>query len=223
MYSVSNMDIKQFKGAIFDLDGTLFDSMGIWKDVDEAFFAKRNMTMPNDYQESIKDMHFRPMAEYTKERFNLPDDIHDIMDEWCELCFEEYEKKVPLKSGVKEYLEYIKKIGLKIAFATANTTELSEVCLKNNGIFDLFDTGAYLHETSSNKNEPDIFLLACERLGLSPADCIVFEDILPAIRAAKKGGFTACGVYDKFSEKDTAEIKANADYYINSFAELLYK
>lgn len=223
MYSVSNMDIKQFKGAIFDLDGTLFDSMGIWKDVDEAFFAKRNMTMPDDYQESIKDMHFRPMAEYTKERFNLPDDIHDIMDEWCELCFEEYEKKVPLKSGVKEYLEYIKKIGLKIAFATANTTELSEVCLKNNGIFDLFDTGAYLHETSSNKNEPDIFLLACERLGLYPADCIVFEDILPAIRAAKKGGFTACGVYDSFSEKDTDEIKANADYYINSFAELLYK
>ncbi len=223
MYSVSNMDIKQFKGVIFDLDGTLFDSMGIWKDVDLAFFEKRGITMPDDYQESIKDMHFKPMAEYTKERFSLPDDIHDIMDEWCELCFKEYEKNVPLKSGVKEYLEQLKENGIKIAFATANTTELSEVCLKSNGIFDLFDACAYLHETKRNKNEPDIFLLACERLGLYPAECIVFEDILPAILGAKKGGFATCGVYDKFSEKDTEEIKANADYYIKSFAELLYK
>lgn len=217
------MNIKQFKGAIFDLDGTLFDSMGIWKDVDEAFFTKRNMTMPDDYQESIKDMHFKPMAEYTKERFNLPDDIHDIMDEWCSLCFEEYEKHVPLKSGVKKYLEHLKANGIKIAFATANTQELSEVCLKSNKIFDLFDAYAYLFETEKNKNEPDIFLLACERLGLAPQECIVFEDILPAIKAAKKGGFAVCGVYDSFSAKDTDEIIENADYYIKSFAELLYK
>ena len=223
MYSVNNMDIKNFKGAIFDLDGTLFDSMGIWKDVDLAFFERRNIEMPDDYQEAIKDMHFKPMAEYTKARFNLPDDIHDIMDEWCELCFEEYEKNVPLKDGAKEYLEYLKNNGIKIAFATANTKELSEVCLKNNGIFDLFDAGAYLFEAGTNKNEPDIYLLACERLGLSPTECIVFEDILPAILGAKKGGFAVCGVYDKFSEKDTEEITANADYYIKSFSELIYK
>ena len=105
MYSVNNMDIKKFKGAIFDLDGTLFDSMGIWKDVDLAFFERRNIEMPDDYQEAIKDMHFKPMAEYTKERFDLPDDIYDIMDEWCELCFEEYEKNVPLKDGAKEYID----------------------------------------------------------------------------------------------------------------------
>ncbi len=223
MYSVNNMDIKKFKGAVFDLDGTLFDSMGIWKDVDEAFFAKRGLAMPEDYQEAIKDMHFKPMAEYTKKRFNLPDDIHDIMDEWCGLCFEEYEKNVPLKEGAKEYLEYLKSNGIKIAFATANTKELSEVCLKNNGIFDLFNAGAYLFEAGTNKNEPNIYLLACERMGLKPCECIVFEDILPAIQGAKKGGFTVCGVYDNFSDKDTEEIKANADYYVKSFAELLYK
>lgn len=217
------IDINKYKGAIFDLDGTLFDSMGIWLNVDLAFFERRSIEMPDDYQECIKDMHFKPMAEYTKERFNLPDDIHDIMNEWCELCFEEYEKRVPLKYGAKKYLEYLKNCGIKIAFATANTAELSEVCLKNNKIFDLFDAHAYLHETSKNKNEPDIFLLACERLGLKSQECIVFEDILPAILGAKKGGFDTCGVYDKFSEKDTAEIKANSDYYIKSFYELLYK
>lgn len=223
MAIIMKIDINKYKGAIFDLDGTLFESMGIWQDVDLAFFERRSIAMPDDYQECIKDMHFKPMAEYTKERFNLPDDINDIMDEWCELCFEEYEKRVPLKNGAKEYLEYLKNCGIKTAFATANTVELSEVCLKNNGIFDLFDAYAYLHETSKNKNEPDVFLLACERLGLKPQECIVFEDILPAILGAKKGGFDACGVYDKLSEKDTAEIKVNSDYYIKSFDELLYK
>ncbi len=215
------MDIKNFKGAIFDLDGTLLDSMEIWLDVDLAFFKKRGIEMPSDYQDAISDMHFKTMAIYTKERFNLEDDIHDIMDEWCELCFEEYEKKVMLKSGVFEYLSSLKKRGIKIAFATANTTELSEVCLKNNDIFHLFDAHAYLHETNSDKCEPDVYLLACERLGLAPQDCIVFEDILPGIKGALKGGFTVCGVYDKFSEKDMAEIQNSAHYYIKSFEELL--
>lgn len=215
------MDIGKFKGAIFDLDGTLLDSMGIWKDVDLAFFERRNIIMPDDYQECIKDMHFKTMATYTKERFNLPDDINDIMDEWCELCFDEYENKIGLKNGAFEYLTYLKNNGIKLAFATANTTELSKICLKLNNIFNLFDAYAYLHETKSDKCEPDVYLLACERLGLSPADCIVFEDILPGIKGAKKGGFKVCGVYDSFSQKDTAEIIKVADYYIKSFKEIL--
>ncbi len=221
MYLVNKMDIKNFKGAIFDLDGTLFDSVGIWKDVDIAFFEKRNIPMPDDYQDCIKDMHFRTMAIYTKERFNLPDDINHIMDEWCELCYEEYEKKIPLKECAKEFLEKLKSNNIKLAFATANTTELSEICMKSNGIFDLFLTGAYLHETKSDKSAPDVYLLACERLGLSPSECIVFEDILPGVKGAKKGGFTVCGVYDKFSEKDRTRICEIADYYIKSFKELL--
>jgi HAD superfamily hydrolase (TIGR01509 family) len=128
---------------------------------------------------------------------------------------------VPLKKGVKEFLAYLKENGIKIAFATANTTELSEVCLKNNGIFDCFDTGAYLHETLTDKSDPDVYLLASERLGLSPSECIVFEDLLAGINGAVKGGFTVCGVFDKHSQKDTRYIKQIADYYINSFEELL--
>ena len=215
------MDITKFKGAIFDLDGTLFDSVGIWKDVDRAFFERRKIEMPDDYQERIKDMHFRTMAIYTKERFNLPDDINDIMDEWCKLCYEEYENKIRLKAGALEYLKFIKSKGIPIAFATANTTELSEICLKSNKIFDLFDAHAYLHETTSDKSDPDVYLLACERLGLKPCECIVFEDILPGIKGAKKGGFSVCGVYDSFSQKDEEEIRRIADYYINAFEELL--
>lgn len=215
------MNIQNFKGAIFDLDGTLFDSMGIWKAVDIAFFKNHGMKMPSDYQDKIKDMHFRTMAIYTKERFCLHMSIEEIMDEWCELCYDKYANEVPLKSGVKEFLERLKENGIKIAFATANTTDLSEVCLKSNGIFDCFQTGAYLHETETDKSNPDVYLLACERLGLTPQECIVFEDLFAGIKGAVKGGFTVCGVYDKQSQKDTREIKKIADYYINSFEELL--
>ena len=215
------MNIKNFKGVIFDLDGTLFDSMGIWTEVDIAFFRNHGMKMPSDYQNKIKDMHFRTMAIYTKERFHMRSSIDDIMNEWCELCYDKYANDVPLKAGVKEVLDILKENGIKIAFATANTTELSEVCLKNNGIFDYFDAHAYLHETETDKSDPDVYLLACERLGLSPEDCIVFEDLFAGINGAVRGGFTVCGVYDKHSRKDAYNIKKIADYYINSFEELL--
>ncbi len=215
------MNINKFKGVIFDLDGTLFDSMGIWKEVDIAFFKNHGMRMPSDYQDKIKDMHFKTMAIYTKERFHLRSSVESIMDEWCDLCFDKYANDVPLKKGVKEFLELLKENNIKIAFATANTTELSEVCLKNNGIFEYFNTGAYLHETETDKSDPDVYFLACERLGLSPDECIVFEDLLAGIKGAVKGGFTVCGVYDKHSRRDTENIKRIADYYINSFEELL--
>lgn len=215
------MNINKYKGVIFDLDGTLFDSMGIWKEVDIAFFKNHGMRMPSDYQDKIKDMHFRTMAIYTKERFHMRSSIESIMDEWCELCYDKYANEVPLKKGVKEFLELLKENNIKIAFATANTTELSEVCLKNNGIFEYFDTGAYLHETLTDKSDPDVYFLACERLGLSPEECIVFEDLLAGIKGAVKGGFTVCGVYDKHSRRDTENIKRIADYYIKSFEELL--
>lgn len=215
------MNINKFKGAIFDLDGTLFDSMGIWKEVDLAFFKNHGMKMPSDYQDKIQDMHFKTMAIYTKERFHLKMSIDDIMDEWCDLCYDKYANDVPLKSGVKEFLELLKENNIKIAFATANTTELSEVCLENNGISEYFDAHAYLHETETDKSDPDVYLLACKRLGLSPNECIVFEDLLAGIKGAVKGGFTVCGVYDKHSRRDTGSIKRIADYYINSFEELL--
>lgn len=215
------MNINKFKGVIFDLDGTLFDSMGIWKEVDIAFFKNHGMRMPSDYQDKIKDMHFKTMAIYTKERFHMRSSVESIMDEWCELCFDKYANDVPLKKGVKEFLDLLKENNIKIAFATANTTELSEVCLKNNGIFEYFDTGSYLHETLTDKSDPDVYFLACERMGLSPDECIVFEDLLAGIKGAVKGGFTVCGVYDKHSRRDTENIKRIADYYINSFEELL--
>ena len=215
------MDIRNFKGAIFDLDGTLLDSMTVWHDVDVAFFEKRGMPLPKDYQATIKSMPFAEMARYTKAQYGLPDSPEDIMQEWTDLSFEAYERRILLKNGAFDLLLKLKEQGVKLAFATANRADLSEVCLKANGVDGLFDAHAYLSEVAVSKSEPDIYHLACKRLGLKPSECVVFEDMLPAILGAKNGGYTTCAVFDDSSRHEFDKMTAVADYAIHSFTELL--
>lgn len=215
------MDIKNFKGAIFDLDGTLLDSMHIWHDVDEEFFRRRNLKVTPEYIEVIKNMHLGAAAVYTKEKYNIKESVEEIVDEWLELCAQGYLTNVDLKTGVYDYLKMLSYNGIKMAFATASEKQVCEDVLKKHGIFDFFDAYAYVSEINIGKTEPDIYLLAAERIGLTAKDCIVFEDIIEGIRGAKKGDFTVCGVYDKSSAKDECEIRNVADYYIKSFDELI--
>lgn len=215
------MDIKNFKGAIFDLDGTLLDSMHIWHDVDEEFFSRRNLKVTKEYVDIIKNMHLPAAAVYTKEKYNIKESVEEIVNEWLDLCAQGYLTNVDLKNGVYKYLKSLHEKGIRMAFATASEKVVCEETLKKHGIFDFFSTSAYVSEINIDKTEPDIYLLASERIGIAPEDCIVFEDIIEGIRSAKKGGFTTCGVYDKSSAKDEDEIRKVADYYIKSFGELL--
>ncbi len=215
------MYIKNFKGAIFDLDGTLLDSMHIWHDVDEEFFRRRNLKVTPEYIEIIKNMHLPAAAVYTKEKYNIKESVDDIVEEWLDLCAQGYLNDVDLKDGVFEYLKMLYNNGIKMAFATASEKQVCEGVLKKHGIFDFFSTCAYVSEINIGKTEPDIYLLAAERMSVDPKDCIVFEDIIEGVRGAKKGNFTVCGVYDKSSAHDESEIRKVADYYINSFKELL--
>lgn len=221
MYSVNKMEIKKFKGAIFDLDGTLLDSMHIWHDVDVEFFRRRNLPLDKGYVDVIKNMHLPAAAVYTKEKYNLPESAEQIVDEWLKLCAEAYSSNVALKSGVYDYLKKLHDNGVKMAFATASEKVVCEKTLKKHGIFDFFTSFAYVSEINIGKTEPDIYLLASERIGVNPEDCIVFEDIIEGIRSAKKANFITCGVFDKSSAKDKEGIRKIADYYIKSFDELL--
>ena len=221
MYSVNKMDIKNFKGAVFDLDGTLLASMHIWHDVDVEFFRRRGLPLDSSYVDVIKNMHLPAAAVYTKEKYGLPESAEEIVDEWLGLCAEAYLSDVNLKAGVYDYLKKLYDSGVKMAFATASEKVVCEETLKNHGIFDFFTSFAYVSEINVGKTEPDIYLLASERIGVTPKECIVFEDIIEGIRSAKKGGFITCGVFDKSSEKDENEIRQVSDYYIKSFEELL--
>ena len=210
-----------FKGAIFDLDGTLIDSMSVWEEIDIEFLKNRNISIPSDYIEKINSMSFKDVAKYTIKRFNLKESEEELIREWNEMAIYEYSNKIKLKSNVKEYLEKLKENNIKIGLATSSPKFLYEPVLKNNHIYEYFDALNSLEDVKRDKNYPDIYLLVAENLKLSPQECVGFEDILVGIKTMKKADFKVIGVYDKYAASDIEEIKKISDKFIYNFKELV--
>lgn len=216
------MKLNTFDAAIFDMDGTIMDSLGIWERIDYEFLEKkRGIKVPEDYVHSIAAMSFSEIANYTKKRFNLPDTPEELMQEWTDMAIHEYSHNVLMKPFVKEFIEYIKTNGKKIVLCTSSPEYFFKPALKNNGIYDLFDGFANTCEAGEGKSSPKVYLLAAEKAGASPERCIVFEDVITGIKTAASINMKTCGVYDARSEVKQGEIKMLCDYYIKGFDELL--
>lgn len=209
----------QFQGAIFDLDGTLLDSMGVWEDIDRAFLGRRGIPVPPDYMDKVAALSFPAAAVYTIERFALPETPEALMEEWSGMARDAYAHSVPLKAGAGAYLEFLKRSGVKLAVATASSEELFIPALKRSGVYHLFDAFTTLKEVARGKGFPDIYLRAAEKLGLEPGVCAVFEDLAAGIAGAKAGGFWAVGVYDEHAAADRDRIIGMADAYLASLEE----
>ena len=207
------------QGAIFDLDGTLLDSLHVWQDVDVRFFAKRNLPMPPEYHHVVKAMELYEAAIYTKEQFNLPETPEDLVQEWYEMVREEYALRVAMKPHAKELLQALHAQNIKLAVATSSSRDIFMPALQRHGVAQFFSSFTQSSEAARGKNYPDVYLLAAKRLGLLPENCAVFEDILVGIRSAKKGGFYTVGTVDLYSETD--DIKKECDLFLHSFSELL--
>lgn len=212
--------IKDFKGAIFDLDGTLLDSMHVWEDIDVAFLRRRGFEAPEDYTQAVKPMGFQAAAEYTINRFGLKERPEDLIEEWNRMSIAAYRNFVCLKPGAKDYLIWLRERGMKLAVATASQEALYVPALKHNGIYDYFDAFTIQDEVARGKGFPDIYLKAAEKLGLQPSDCFVVEDLYAGVRGAKDGGFFTVGMFDPSSEEDRLHIIEKADLYVMGFPEL---
>lgn len=210
-----------FKGAIFDLDGTLIDSMGVWEKIDREFLKKRNISIPSDYIEKINSMSFKKVAKYTIERFKLKESPEELIKEWNEMAIYEYSNNIKLKPHVKEYLIKLKDNNIKIGLVTSSSRILYEPVLKNNHIYEYFDVLTSLEDVKRDKSYPDIYLLVADKLKLNPQDCVGFEDILVAVNTMKKADFKVIGVYDKYADSEVEEIKKISDRFIYDFKELL--
>lgn len=213
--------LENIKGAIFDLDGTLVDSMWVWSKIDIDYLKSKGHALPENLNSEICHLSFTQTANYFKERFSLSDSIDTILKDWNNMAYNHYSENVKLKDGVKEFLDKLKENNIKIALATSNSGPLLEACLKNNGIYDYFDSITTTDEVSNGKNCPDVYLLAAKKLNVNPKNCIVFEDILPAIKGAKAADMTVIAVSDKHSLNDLDEIINHSDKYINSYFELI--
>lgn len=210
------------KAIVFDLDGTLINSAKVWIDIDIEYEKKYGLKIPEDYFEIIKPMGFSQLAVYYADVLGVPRTPEEIMAEWHSMAEEKYKNEVLLKPYAKDFIEKQHKLGVKMCIATANNTSLTEAALKRLGILGCFEFILSCDEISCGKDTPQVYLEASKRLGFSPSETAVFEDMLHGILSAKAGGFYTVAVLDgMYGSDDEEQIKKCADKYINGYDELL--
>jgi len=205
------------QAAIFDLDGTLLDSMWVWHEVDREFFAARGMEVPTDYVEKIQSLTFRETAAYTVARYDLQESPEDLMALWNEMSFRQYRDHVKLKPGARDYLEALRSRGVKLGIATNLTTHVARAVLKSNGVLDWFAALTSADEVPRGKQFPDIYLLATRRLGVEPRLCVAYDDVAKSLLGMRAAGVTACAVREPDMPQDWEGMKRDFDCYIEDF------
>ncbi|MCL6590617.1 MAG: HAD family phosphatase [Firmicutes bacterium] len=213
------------KAVIFDLDGTLIDSMGVWEQIACNFLKDRGIPIPEGIGYKLKNMSFQESAEYYIKTFALSETREELIETWNKLAYREYAENINLKDGAFDYLTHLAKTGIKMGIATATCRRLAEAVLRRHGILSLFQVivtlGEFAHGRGMSKGEPFIFLQAAQKLGVSPSECIVIEDSLHAVQGAIKAGMKVWAIYDRFSECEKPQLEALAGRYLLGFHELL--
>lgn len=213
--------LKEIKAAIFDLDGTLVDSMWVWKAVDVEYVEKYQLKEPEGFYRAIEGMSFIETARYYCEVFpQLNQSPEEIKQEWLDMVYEKYRTEVALKGGVKEFLQHLKAQGVRMGIATSNVPELAKTVLEAHGILGYFDTICTACDVKG-KPAPDVYLKAAKELEVEPKHCLVFEDVPNGIMAGKNAGMHVCAIEDTNSEALYGEKVELADYYIKDYRDIL--
>ena len=213
--------LENIRAVIFDLDGTLVDSMWMWESIDIEFLTARGLEMPENLKYEIEGISFAQTADYFIKRFGLKDTPQELMKIWNGMAYEKYCKEVPLKPGAKQFLDLLKEKGIRVGIGTSNSYELTIACLKAHDILEDIDYILTSDEVPNGKPAPDIYLMVAEHFNVAPEHCMVFEDIPNGMRAAISAGMKVCGVEDEFSTEQNPLKKELSDYYIISYEEIL--
>ncbi|MBR2177417.1 MAG: HAD family phosphatase [Clostridia bacterium] len=213
--------MKNIKAAIFDLDGTLIDSMYVWEKVDVDFMMQRGIPVSKEYTDIVRSMFFETAAAYTKDKYGLDESVEEIMQTWLDMAHNEYAHHIQAKPYVVEYLKKLKEKSIILGIATSNNPYLLKPCLENNGMNGIFSCICYTSEVGLNKSSPDIYLYTAEKLGVKPEECVVFEDIIEGIKSAKSVGMKTVAVYDSSNDDYMDQIKVTADKFVETYSELL--
>ncbi|NLG05432.1 MAG: HAD family phosphatase [Clostridia bacterium] len=212
--------LEQIKAVIFDLDGTLVDSMWMWRQIDVEYLNTYHIELPETLQNEIEGKSFTETAQYFKERFNLPETIESIKSTWNQMAYEKYKNEVKLKTGAFEFLEYCRTHNIRLGIATSNSKELLMAALSGLHIDHYFDSLTTGCDVCIGKPAPDVYLKTASDLHVKPYECLVFEDIIPGILAGKNAGMRVCAVYDKYSDYQDHMKRKLADYYINDYKQI---
>ena len=207
--------------AIFDLDGTILDSMGVWCEADAKFLGKYGYVPDTAYMEKIVTLPFTDGAQYILERYGLPLTVQQVKEELFHLAYDAYAYHVPLKDGVREYLQRLQDKKVPMAVATSGVKQMCEAAMKRLGLEQYFDAVVYTEEIGKNKEFPDVFYRAAKEMKCAPDCCLVFEDSPHAVLGAHQAGMGVIGIYDDFSKGSEQFMRKNCLRYIRSYYELM--
>ena len=200
------------KFCIFDMDGTLVDSMGYWKQLGREYLAQKGFTENVEpVLERIKTMTMAESTALIIRTFRLEVTPEELVDEMNQVMEEHYRRDVPLKSGIAGYLTALRERGARLCVATATDEVLARACLERLEVADCFEFILSCEAMGVGKDRPDVFLAAAHRLGAAPREIAVFEDAVYAVRSAKAAGFYTVGVYDENGAADWASVAELAD------------
>ena len=210
------------EGAIFDLDGTLLDSMFIWDTIGEDYLRALGKEPHENLKETFMTLTLEEAAEYYRKNYGVTLSVQEIVDEVNSMVEETYRTKVTLKPGVREYLAWLIENGVRMCVATVTDRYLAEETLERLGVRHNFSEIFTCAAVGCGKEQPIIYQKALEHLGTEKRNTFVFEDMLFALNTAKADGFPTVGVYDRH-ENSQDELKGLADYYILDFTDPFLK
>ena len=205
-------------GAIFDVDGTLLDSMSIWDTIGEDYLRSIGYTPRENLNETFQTMSLHQAARYYQSEYSVGLSLEEIIDGVNGLLEDFYRRKAPLKPGAGEFVRELSHRGVRLCIATATERDLVEAALGRHGVLGYFDDILTCTTVGSGKDQPFIYRQALERIGGDRSGVVVFEDALHAARTAKADGFPVAAVYDSH-EKRQEELKTLANFYLADFSQ----
>lgn len=208
-----------FSAAIFDFDGTLAETWPLWRRVDEIFFASRGLPFDEQASTTIATLGFAGGAQWCVSRYGLRDEVCDVVDEWNRLGSALYETEVELRPGAERYLHALRRSGVRLALATTNAPTVLR-SMRHVDVDGLFDAVVCGCEVAHGKDHPDIYLEAARRLGATPGDCVVFEDILAGTLSASRAGMRTVAVRCDDPRQSSVELRQAADLWIDGWEGL---
>ncbi|QGU95373.1 HAD-IA family hydrolase [Clostridium bovifaecis] len=213
--------MRKCRHAIFDMDGTIIDSMPEWKNLGKHYLARKGIKAPENLNEIISAMSMTESAEFFRKGFGIRDSNEKIISDINQLIEDKYRHEIPLKAYVREYLSKLQSDNVIMCVATATPVELAKAALKRLEVLQYFAFVICCDEVGVGKSKPDIYYLALKRMGANITETVVYEDADYAMKTAKGAGFYTIGVYDETTDKSKEEMQLFCDRYIESFRCLL--